>query len=493
MNIYTNAPYFVRKLPLRFWTITWISCLMTMGYSSIYVSLILYVKHDFAFTNQNAITLLGQFFSYNFTINLLTSYVAEKWVSCRHLLAIAISSMTVGFLILSVKSLFCLHLGLCLVVSGLGMGFTCAYLLRSQTFIHSPDTIQIAFIICTIAYNLAHLAIYVVVGWMQLTAHYRWIFITDSALSLIALLILMKQWKKLCDYRGNFSKDSSSNNAFSGPAVFFTVICFNLALFYLLTESTLTSTIIMILAMCMALHILKQLYSLQGTAKSQMSLFLTLLSIYLFLCTLDLLGPMILTIFEINNVNRTLYNITIPIGWIEGARTLIYFCTAPVLIVLYQCIKKLFSANKLLILFSFSSLSITASMIMLLMGIKFCNQDGYTSITWLMIYMVFYNSVFFYSTPFSFSMINELTPQKMHATLTGAVTFSYSIASVIAVFISNHVLHAAGTSNPLGSNGFYSHNFATCAWLALGVGIIPLILIKNNNRIVIDTLKTNIS
>ena len=100
-----NASYFVRKLPLRFWTITWISCLMTMGYSSIYVSLILYVKHDFGFTNQNAITLLGQFFSYNFTINLLTSYVAEKWVSCRHLLEIAISSMTVGFLILSVNSL----------------------------------------------------------------------------------------------------------------------------------------------------------------------------------------------------------------------------------------------------------------------------------------------------------------------------------------------------------------------------------------------------
>gem|GEM_PF-7072089 len=451
---------------------------MTMGYSSIYVTLIVYVKHDFTFSNQDAVTLLGQFFSYNFTINLLTSYVAEKWLSCRQLLAIAISSSTLGFAILSVKSLLCLHLGLSLIVSGLGMGFTCAYLLRSQTFIYKPETIQLAFIICTIAYNLAHLVIYIIAGWMQLTHHYSWIFITDSVLSFAALILLIKNWSNLNDYRGEFSSNSQHSSILSTKAVAIIIISFNLILFYLLTESNLTSALIIALTVIMAAQMVVRLLSLQGMARHQMKLFLILLSIYLFLCTLDLLGPMILTIFEINNVNRTVFNITIPIGWIEGMRTLIYFCSAPILVVLYQYIHRRFSTNKLLILFSFSALSITLSMIMLLIGIKHCNQHGYTSISWLLVYMIFYNSVFFYSTPLSFSMINELTPQKMHATLTGAVTFSYSIASVLAVYISKHILHSASTSNPLSSNAFYSHNFTICAWIALCIGLIPLVLIK---------------
>ncbi|HAG62400.1 MAG TPA: hypothetical protein DCL40_05805 [Coxiellaceae bacterium] len=483
MNITTSATLSLFKgMPSRFWTITWISCLMTMGYSSIYVTLILYVKHDFSFSNQDAITLLGQFFSYNFTINLLTSYVAEKWVSCRQLLAVAISSSTLGFITLSIKSLFCLHLGLSLIVSGLGMGFTCAYLLRSQTFIQKPGSIQLAFIICTIAYNLAHLVIYVIAGWMQLTHHYQWIFITDSVLSCGALILLIKHWGKLGDYRGKFSQNSAKHLSLSTKAVAVTIIGFNLILFYLLTESNLTSALIIGLTIIMALQMITRLLSLQGVARHQMRLFLILLSIYLFLCTLDLLGPMILTIFEINNVNRTVFNITIPIGWIEGLRTLIYFCSAPILIMLYQYIHKRFTSNKLLILFSFSALSITFSMVMLLIGIEHCNQNGYTSISWLLVYMIFYNSVFFYSTPLSFSMINELTPQNMHATLTGAVTFSYSIASVLAVYISNHILHNATTSNPLSSNAFYSHNFAACAWLALCIGLIPLILIKRSQK-----------
>lgn len=483
MNITTSAklsPF--KAMPSRFWTITWISCLMTMGYSSIYVTLVLYVKHAFSFSNQDAITLLGQFFSYNFTINLLTSYVAEQWVSCRQLLAVAISSSTIGFIILSIKSLFCLHLGLSLVVSGLGMGFTCAYLLRSQTFIHKPESIQLAFIICTIAYNLAHLFIYIIAGWMQLTNHYQWIFITDGVLSCGALILLIKHWGKLVDYRGKFSPHSQPQSSVSRKAVIITIISFNVILFYLLTESNLTSTLIIGLTVIMTLQMVKRLLSLQGVARHQMKLFLILLSIYLFLCTLDLLGPMILTIFELNNVNRTIFNVTIPIGWIEGLRTLIYFFSAPILIMMYQYINKRFTTNKLLLLFSFSTLSITLSMIMLLIGIAHCNQNGYTSIYWLLVYMIFYNSVFFYSTPLSFSMINELTPQNMHATLTGAVTFSYSIASVLAVYISNHILHRATTSNPLSSNAFYSHNFAACAWLALCIGLIPLILIKRSEK-----------
>lgn len=471
-----------KGMPSRFWTITWISCLMTMGYSSIYVTLILYVKHDFSFSSQEAITLLGQFFSYNFTINLLTSYIAERWVSCRQLLAVAISSSSLGFAILSIKTLFCLHLGLSLIVSGLGTGFTCAYLLRSQTFIKKPDSIQLAFIICTIAYNLAHLVIYIIAGWMQLMHFYQAIFITDSLLSLTALILLIKHWGNLIDYRGKFSSRSQTRSLHSTKAMTVIIISFNLILFHLLTQSNLTSMLIIGLTIIMTIQLVMHLQSLQGAARHQMKLFLVLLAIYIFLCTLDLLGPMILTIFEINNVNRTVFNITIPIGWIEGLRTLIYFCSAPILVVLYQYIHRRFSTDKLLILFSFSTLSITLSMIMLLIGIKHCNQSGYTSISWLLVYMIFYNSVFFYSTPLSFSMINELTPQNMHATLTGAVTFSYSIASVLAVYISNHILHSAITSNPLNSNSFYSYNFTIFAWTALCIGIIPLILMKRSQK-----------
>lgn len=195
-------------------------------------------------------------------------------------------------------------------------------------------------------------------------------------------------------------------------------------------------------------------------------------------------GPMGITLFIKNNVDKQFLGLDIPTQWLLNINSVVIIIGSPLLALL---INKLQSKGYIFAVstqFIWAFLLLTASFISLSCGIHFANEAGYTTFNWLILHFVTQAIAELFIGPVGYAMIGRIAPNHLQGLLMGSWMLVSGVSASLSHYFSNSMIQSE-SSDPLLSNPDYYHVFNELAIWAIA-GALFLYLITGKLRLIMN-------
>jgi len=457
----------------------------TLSYSVLYSTLILFITKGLHLDPDKAIAITGSFIAFNYFLHLLGGYIGGRYLSYRLLFCIGMLSQIFGCIILSLTSLDSMYWGLAVFLTGCGLNITCVNCMLTQLFESHDKNRETAFLWNYSGMNIGFLIGFTMSGMFQLTEAYSPLFLAAGIGNFIALLAVLKNWKVLKDKETHLSHTSVRKHFFLGVVGVLMLIALGFTLRWFLTHATFSNDFILVLGISM-LVVVACLALQQGeraAAKKMWAFFLLLLSSLIF-WTLYQMAPMGLTLFVIHNVDRSVLGFMVPPQWLLNVNTIIIIIGGPAMAYFYKKLRKRGVTIRIPIQFTLALFLIGIGFVILPIGIYFCDANGMTSFSWVVISYVFQSLGELFISPIGYAMIGQLVPSKMQGQMMGTWLMIAGIAATLSNYFSRMGVDERTLSTPREANAAFSETFNILGWSAIAGGIILLCLVPFLKRLI---------
>lgn len=475
-----------------YWPLLWIFLLVGSCWTIVDTTLLLYLKSSIHFSSIHALTLVADASAINYSLHLLTGYIADRTISCRSLLLISIAMSIIGCLVICLPISLFLYIGLSVMLTGTGFMYSCIYLLIAQSckekHLYKKVVTKQVFVS-----NLSSLVFSIFFGWLQLNKCYRCIFFLTACIVTLALPILYKHWKRLSfqslSYRKNCFLKRKKYQTMTMAVIIFLIPCL---VFLLLKMMQITSNLMLGLSIAAICYLLIKLNTLISNERKKLLQFIGLWLLFLYVDTLLFLAPLSISLFYINNVHHEAMGFTITLGWFNSASILIYLS---ILVANIYIARNSQNNDKFIPLkhfLCFSLLAIGLSLYSLALGIHVSHPLHYIGLSWVLIYSIFLGISQFCSYPISFRLAKELGPSSMQGILIGLICFTNAIASILSSYISIFTIHSTSSTQPAITNPYYFQSFLTLGTSAIICALVVILcdfLFKRKSQ---QTLNNNL-
>lgn len=196
-------------------------------------------------------------------------------------------------------------------------------------------------------------------------------------------------------------------------------------------------------------------------------------------------GPMGVTLFIKNNVDRRLCNLQVATQWIFNINTTVIILGAPLL---SHGIDKLrakglnFSISRQ---FFCAFIFLSLSFFCLVGGIKFANSEGYINIFWIMAHYFLQSIAELLIAPVGYAMIGRIVPINLQGLLMGVWTMTSGVAATLSHYFSNSMTKVSSV-NPLITNSDYLYVFKELGIWALAGAIFLYFITDKISRFMND-------
>lgn len=473
------------NMPKGFSALYFTQLFSTISFAVLYATLVLYMQEKVGLTTDEANTLTGVYFAYNFGLHLLSGFLGGRFFSYRGLVSVGLVFQLFGALILSIGSVAALYWGLAFMLVGTGTMVTCLNMLLSQLF-HSNEVQrrETAFLWNYSGMNIGFILGFTLTGYYQLSLNYTTLFIITAANNVVALGILISQWKKMRDRNTVMSFITMRKKRIGRYMIGLLIVCLLVpTLHWLLNHAEVSDVLILTAGVLIGITLIIIALQHKGPERKRFfAFFFLLLGAQVFWIVYQL-APMSLTNFAKNNVDRHVFGFLIAPAWIQDINSLSICIGAPLLALFFGWLRKKHFSVSLPIQYSTGLVLSAVGLLILPIGIA-SGHLGLMLFWWLFATYVLQAFAELLISPVGYSMIGQLIPARWQSLCMGTVLLNAGVAAVLASFFSNYAAGTSGSTSPLITNISYSTAFSQMGWGTLAVAIALLIATPFINRLI---------
>lgn len=463
----------------------------TFSFAILYSSLSLYISKQLGLSPTVSNSVVGLFLAFNYVLHLFGGLMGGRYISNRNLFFITTLIQTVGLVVLAITEVSLLYIGLSLFLIGCGLNTTCYNTILSQRFQPDDDRRDKAFFLSYAAMNVGFFAGYLSSGFYDYSNDYQQLFYIGVLANILTLLFMAFSWRNLAD--NELSSTSKNNrNKFNSNMIsllgIFTLIPVLVLCFH---SSYLSNSLVIITSIAMLLVILALGYKQKNqTDKHKILVYIILTVTSIIFWMIYYTGPMGITLFIKNNVDKHVFNFEIATQWILNLNAIVIILGAPVVAIVINKLKDKgynFSTSmqfaSAFIILSFSFFSLACAVI-------FSNNQGFSSISWIILHLVAQAIAELLIGPVGYAMIGRIAPLKLQGILMGTWMMVSGVSASLSQYFSNAMVQTQAT-DPLITNPDYLHVFCQLGLWAL-VGGIFLYLIAGKIKNLIDETSSDV-
>ena len=453
----------------------------TFAYGVLYCSLVLFATKALNLSDMQATSIVVSFIAFIYAMRLVGGFIAGRFFSNRF-------AFLTGIILQSISSVFLiyqkLYIGLALFLPGAGLVVICLNSFITQLFSeHEIKKRETAFLWNYSAMNFGYIFAYVISGIFESLQNYKLLFFISAISNIFPMIMILINWERFRDKKNHFISvlKSEKTSIFLGYTIIAALV---ISLFWLVRLSFISNALIIILSLVMGgiiiYHALRQKTKI-AREKFWAFFILTLMSVVFW--TLYILMPNALTLFIEHNVDRTFFNFSIPPQWVLSINTFLIIIGGPLLVTLFNYLRRKGFLISLPIQFTTALLLITLAFVILTLGIKFVNKEGFVSIIWIVISYVLITFGELFISPISYAMVGQLIPHKEQNIMMGITMLVSATAAVISDFFTKMAIKNVST-DPIVTNPYFEKMFFILSIGSLITTIILLILVPFLHKLI---------
>lgn len=454
----------------------------TFSFAVLYSSLSLYITKQLGLSSLFSNNIVGLFLAFNFVLHLFGGILGGSWLSNRLLFLSTTILQTIGIIFLIFPETTNLYLGLSLFLIGCGLNTTCYNTILTQRFSPEDPRRDKAFFISYSTMNVGFWAGFILSGFYDSSNHYEKIFYASIATNLITALLTMYNWKNINDVDTKLTLMSSRKQKTKGIAgiLFILVLipilstCFNLPRF---SNGLVVAISVLMFFIILSIGLNQKLAAYRQKITAYLILTVTSIVFWMIYYT----GPMGITLFIKNNVDKQLLGFDVPTQWILNINSAVIIIGSPLLALLISKLHQRGYTVSASTQFIWAFLFLALSFFCLSNGIFFANETGYTSLNWIILHTAIQAVAELFIGPVGYAMIGRIAPKHLQGLLMGTWMLVSGLSASLSHYFSNSMAKSESL-NPLLSNSDYYYVFNELGFWALG-GALFLCLIAPKLRL----------
>jgi len=449
----------------------------TLSFSVLYSTLVLYMTGSLSLSAHYANTIMGVFVAFNFALHLLGGYWGGRFLSNRTLFCIGMFAQVIGCMLLATIKPGLLNYGLAAFLTGSGLNVTCLNCMLTQRFKPEDTRRESAFLFNYAGMNIGFFVGFTLSGYFQVSHNYQRLFLVSSIGNLIALLICLYNWHALSDENTLLSKLSKRDQKRFTIKGVVLVLCMPIVLSHLLLFADMANRLVLLTGIVM-IAVIYVLALKQPTKEFRNKLFAfsILMVIGTVFWTLFQIGPMGLTNFINNNVERNLSTFIIPPQWFQNVNTICVVIGGPALSLLFNHLRKKGVSIYIPVQFAIALFLIGLAFVILPIGISFAGNDGLVSSGWIVLCFFLQSMGELLISPIGYAMIGLLAPEDLQGVMMGMWMLATGVGATLASYSSNWMTVGQESTDPLITNAGYSSVFLYLGIAALAASLVLFIL-----------------
>lgn len=470
MNCHKTA---LQQLPKGVVALFSIQIFSTLSFSVLYSTLVLYMTGPLAMPAKMANSIMGVFVAFNYALHLLGGYWGGRFLSNRSLFCIGMIAQIIGCALLATVNQAYLHYGLAAFLTGCGLNVTCVNCMLTQRFSPEDSRREGAFLYNYAGMNIGFFIGFTMSGYFQLDGGYQHLFLLSCIGNLIALIFCLANWHSLDDINTTYSRLTRDQKIRTSCIGIFLVLVLPYVMANLLHSAEFAGKLVLFTGFCMLVLII-WLAMQQGSAQARekMYAFAVLMLVGTVFWTLFQIGPMGLTHFIDNNVQRNWLLITIPPQWFQNINTICIVLGGPVLSWALNRLRAKEIKVNIPVQFALALALIGLAFAILPLGIANANASGLVSPMWIVMCFVLQSIGELLISPIGYAMIGALAPSSLQGIMMGMWMLSTGVGATLSSYSSNWMTAGQDSFNPLLTNPGYSHVFLILGLTAMSAGLI---------------------
>lgn len=195
-------------------------------------------------------------------------------------------------------------------------------------------------------------------------------------------------------------------------------------------------------------------------------------------------GPMGVTIFVKNNVDKHFLNYELATQWILNINALVIIIGAPIMSMVINRLQSKGFNFSVTMQFVWAFIILALSFFFLTCGVIFSDNHGYSSMSWVILHLVAQSIAELLIGPVGYAMIGRIAPPKLQGILMGTWMMVSGVSASLSSYFSNAMMKTESI-DPLLTNSDYQQVFDQLGLWAL-IAAVFLYFISGKIRRLID-------
>ncbi len=472
-----------QKMPSGTVALIFVQLFSLISFATIYSTLAIYCSQGLHLDDHFTTSLIAMFLAFNYGLHLLGGYVGGRFLSYRSLFIISMLSIATGCYLITTPTLHGFYSGIAFFLTGAGLNVTCLNCMVTQLFQPDDKRRETAFLWNYSSMNLGFFIANIIAGSFQLHSNYRDLFLLSGLGNIIAIVLVACNWSKLKDIQTAYQV--ATNKV---PRVIFgiTLIVALFCALYRLVEHPAASQNLVIYGTLLVFAFLLALSFAEKdiVSRQKMHAYLIFSAAAITFWTIALLVPNGLALFLERNVNRQIFNFTIPPQWFFNINPFMIMLGGPILAALFQWLRRKGYRVTLTQQFSAALFLMGAGLLVIPLGIAFANADGYVPAIWITVGYALQGSGELFLGPIGYAMVGQLAPARLRGVMMGTWMMVSGMGGAITGIVSKWATYSAtGDLSPLATNFTYGRVF-----ILLGLASVLVAVILFRLRPLLDRL-----
>lgn len=456
------------NMPIGVFALFVIQVVSTLSFSVLYSTLVLYMKDKLGMEISIANSIMGVFIAFNYALHLLGGFWGGRLLSNRSLFCVGMLAQVIGCVLLASEQQMYLNYGLAAFLTGSGLNVTCLNCMLTQRFAPTDTRRETAFLWNYAGMNIGFFVGFSLSGAYQLTHDYQTLFLLSSLGNVIALFFCLFYWKQLGDIDTSFSRLRQSSKRKLRVWGMVCILTLPVLLSKMIQYASLANQLILLTGVVMMILIVwLALQQHNKEAKDKILAFAIFMLVSTVFWMLYQIGPMGLTLFIAQNVQRDYGSFIIPPQWFQNINTICIVIGGPVLGLALNKLRARGVQVNIPAQFFMSLSLIGLAFIILPIGIFFADSAGMVDPLWILASFVLQSLGELLISPIGYAMVGALAPSHLQGTMMGLWMLNSGVGATLASYSSNLMITGSDGLNPLSTNAGYSQVFMALGLFAL--------------------------
>lgn len=467
-----------RTMPTGVIPLYFIQACSTCSFAILYASLGLYITNQLGLSTSLSNGVVGLFLAFNYILQLLGGLIGGRYLSNRALFCITIFIQSVGLYFLALAHPSYLYFGLSFFLVGCGLNTTCYNALLTQRFLPNDERRANAFFMSYGSMNIGFCVGNISSGFFDFSSEYQYLFYACMITNALTLLLISKYWAHFIDHNLPLTQVKNHKMALYRKALGLIITLLLIPSMFLCFHSAqFSSGIVVALSLVMfSVILILGLRQKSKTDKQKIMAYLILALSTILFWVIYFTGPMGITLFIKNNVDKSLGGFELATQWIKNINPMVIVGGAPLMVMLTNRLKARGYSLSVTNQFVCAFVLLALSFFFLSCGIIFANGEGYAPLFWVVLHIIAQGLSELLITPVGYAMIGRIAPPHLQGVLMGAWMLVTGVAASISPYFSN-AMTKTESLNPLLTNSDFLDVFKQLGLWSLG-GAIGLYFIS---------------
>jgi POT family proton-dependent oligopeptide transporter len=446
-------------------------------YSVGFIGLAHFATRYLHLSSPNIAELVFSFISLNFAVHVFTGFIGGRFFSFRILFLISSFISIAGIACLFWFPLTMSYWGLCLVALASGISPTCVNCIMTQLFKPEDKRRETAFLWNYSIMNLGFLIGFLLYEWLQTPENYPLLFLLNGILTLIAIGVVIVNWRKLGERNTvilNLNRSNFKKAIFIGSLLLLMVFAF---VRYFIEYNHLGNEIIISIGIIMlAVIIFLAFKQPSEQARKKVAALIILVIVAIVFWSINLLVPMGFKAFIEQNVHQQILGWHLSSNVLNNLNALVIIVFGPILGVLFYHFRYRGMTLSIPMKFTIGMLLAGIALLFIPVALSHGDQHGQVHGAWFTVSYFLQGIAELFIQPIGLAMIGQLAPIRLQSIFMGYWMMIVGIAGIFADFFSSWVQGTQLTESAETANIHFAHVFNLLGWLAIVVAFVLIAL-----------------